>query len=196
MRWVWLVAVAACGGNAQPAGTAEVSSAKSDWHPSETTRAVHIDIDRRSTLHDAQLKIIHDACQDAVLVWGDVRVEPGTRAVEVAVGGTTLRGFLVCESGIEEFLKAQLGNPRLKPGHGGSADLQWRDGQLYMHRRWSAAQIPLGKLSPPPSDVFQKDEALAAIFTCEDAAAPVTDVFDALSRVPKVFLFGMYVLRF
>ncbi len=64
-----------------------------------------------------------------------------------------------------------------------------------MRRRWSAADIALGQLAPPPSDVFQKGESLAALVSCEDREPAPREMLTALSHVPQVFLFGMFPLR-
>jgi hypothetical protein len=138
-------------------------------------------------------------CADAVLVWGDLVVEDALRprAVAISVGDekTIFSGFLVCSDRMEAFLKLQTLNPRIKAGHGGSADLKWRDGQLHMRRRWSAADIALGKLDPPPSDVFQRGEALAALVAVEDANVDPRALLSALANAPRVIVFGMFPLR-
>ena len=156
-------------------------------------------VEAREPWKDAATAILGDMCPDAVLVWGDVTVDDTLRprAVDVAVGDAkpVLHGFLICNAFMEPFLRMQTSNPRLKAGHGGTADLKWRDGQLFMRRRWSAADIPLGKLDPPPNDVFQRGETLAAIVSVEDPNAPAGEVLAAIARAPRVFLFAMFPLR-
>lgn len=159
----------------------------------------NVRVDAREPWKTAATAILGDMCPDAVLVWGDVTVD-GTlrpRAVDVSVGDAkpVLHGLLICNAYMEPFLRMQTSNPRLKAGHGGTADLKWRDGQLFMRRRWSAADIALGKLDPPPGDVFQRGETLAAIVSVEDPNAPAGEVLDAIARAPRVFLFAMFPLR-
>lgn len=161
--------------------------------------AAKIRVEAGEPWKDAATAILGDACPDAVLVWGDVKTDDTLRprAVDVSVDDAkpVLHGFLICNALMEPFLRMQTSNPRLEAGHGGTADLKWRDGQLFMRRRWSAADIPLGKLDPPPSDVFQRGETLAAIVSVEDPNAPAGEVLAAIARAPRVFLFAMFPLR-
>lgn len=188
--------LAACAGKPTEAPSTATATSSSDWKPSSTTAAsmLTITLDSKLTVREALPKLRGDMCFDAMLVWGDLRVPERARAVLVKFDGGTLDGFVICESQAEEFLKLQLANPRLKAGHGGSSSLTWRQGQLFL-RRWTGAEVQLARLSPPPDNVFQKDEVRAALFYCQDQDALASDVFDALSRVPKVFLFGMFPLR-
>ena len=188
--------VAGCAGSS-PAGK-PTTEAPVAWTASTPDGARDVRIDATESFREATTAILGDACVDAVLVWGDVAVEPALEAKPVAidVGGTrVLAGYLVCGAHMEDFLRLQTRNPRLKAGHGGSADLKWRDGQLWLRRRWSAVDVALGQLAPPPSDVFQRGETLAAIVSCEDAAAPAARVLPAIARAPRVFLFAMLPLR-
>jgi hypothetical protein len=192
--WFALVLLA-CGGEPAP------KTPPSNWHAStiDPASALHVRVDPKKSWKDAAIAIVGDGCGDAVLVWGDLTVDASVhpRAIEVAVDDDkpVVSGFLVCNADMEAFLKLQTLNPRIKAGHGGSADLKWREGQLFMRRRWSAADIALGKLDPPPSDVFQRGEALAALVSCEDPSAPPAEVLSALSRAPRVFVFAMFPLR-
>lgn len=192
--------VVACGTTTGASSTSP-NEARTDWGASTVSdaSATHVTIDPQKPWKDATAAIAGDACPDATLVWGDLRVEEElhARAVSISIGDAkpVIRGYLICTASMEAFLKLQTLNPRIKAGHGGSADLKWRDGQLFMRRRWSAADIPLGRLSPPPSDVFQKGEALAAITSSDDPSAPPADVLTALSHAPTVFVFGMLPLR-
>jgi hypothetical protein len=182
---------------ADPHGSGKKASAAS-WHPSSpadaSPRAVHVE--PGATWKQATTAILGDACPGAVLVWGDLVVDDSLepRAVSVAVGDgpVLLSGFLVCNAHMEAFLKMQTQNPHLV--HGGSADLKWRDGQLWLRRRWSAVDVALGQLAPPPGDVFQKGETLAAIVSVGDPAAKPAAVLAAIARAPKVFLFAMLPL--
>jgi hypothetical protein len=187
-----LVCVVACGGSTRASGSS------AGWRPSPLAdaSALHVRLDPSQSWKEAARAIIGDMCPDAVLVWGDLQVDESVRprAVEISIGDAKLNGFLVCNTYIEAFLKLQTVNPRLKAGHGGTADLKWRDGQLFMRRRWSAADIALGQLSPPPGDVFQRGETLAAIVSCEDDAVLPAELLGALARAPTVFLFGMFPL--
>lgn len=185
----------ACG----PSATTDAHP-RSSWKassPSDASELV-IRLDANKPWADAPAAIIGDMCPDAVLVWGDLIVDESVRprAIAISIGDAkVLSGFLICNAYMETFLKMQTANPRLKAGHGGTADVKWHDGQLFMRRRWSAADIALGTLSPPPSDVFQKGETLAAIASCDDPRAAPAEVLGALARVPNVFLFGMFPLR-
>jgi hypothetical protein len=196
--WLFvMVALVACGG-AEPASKT-TNDAASNWHASTVERATRVRVDPQKTWKDAANAIAGDGCADAVLVWGDLTVDESVhpRAVEVAVGDDkpVLSGFLICNADMEAFLKLQTLNPRIKAGHGGSADLKWRDGQLFLRRRWSAADVALGQLDPPPGDVFQRGEALAAIVSVEEANVQPAKLLAALSRAPRVFVFAMWPLR-
>jgi hypothetical protein len=203
VRRAWpLLLLLACS-PARPAGSTAAGGrpSASGWHASSPSDASprSVRIDPGATWKAAATAILGDACRDAVLVWGDLVVDDALKpqAITIAVGdgAPVLSGFLVCESRMEPFLRMQTANPRLKAGHGGTADLKWRDGQLYMRRRWSAADIALGTLAPPPSGVFQHGEMLAAIVSVEDPKARPADVLAAVSRAPRVFLFAMFPLR-
>ncbi len=194
------ITLAACGHTEKPANAVTLAGGSGpEWHPSSTATAslFTVRLDAKSTVKDAQKKIVSDMCASAVLVWGDLKATDRARAINIAIGDgpVVIDGFLICESDMESFLKLQLDNPKLKAGHGGSADLTWRAGQLFLKRKWSAGEVQLARLSPPPDNVFQKGEVLAALFSCQEPTALMADVLDALSRVPKVFLFGMYPLE-
>ncbi len=192
-----LALAVACGG-AEP-GSKTAGSTASNWHATNVDGATRVRVDPQKTWKDAANAIAGDGCADAVLVWGDLNVDASVhpRAVEVAVGDEkpVLSGFLICNADMEAFLKLQTVNPRIKAGHGGSADLKWREGQLFLRRRWSAADIALGQLDPPPGDVFQHGEALAAIVSVEEANVQPAKLLAALSRAPRVFVFAMWPLR-
>ena len=190
-----LLLVVACGATQGDAKT----GAKSNWHPStgDEGSALGIRIDPGTPWKDAATKIIGDMCADAVLVWGDLVVDESVRPRNVIVqfDGGKIAGWLVCNSYMEAFLKLQTMNPRFKAGHGGSGDLKWREGQLWLRRRWSAADIALGQLDPPPDGVFQHGEALAAIIAIEDPNPKTEAMLSALARAPRVFVFAMFPLR-
>ena len=196
LRLVWLVLlVVACGGTQGDAKT----GTKSNWHPStgDEGTALVIRIDPGTPWKDAATKIIGDMCADAVLVWGDLVVDESVRPRTVVIDfdGGKIKGWLVCNSYMEAFLKLQTMNPRFKAGHGGSGDLKWREGQLWLRRRWSAADVALGQLDPPPEGVFQKGEALAGIVAIEDPNPKTEAMLSALARAPRVFVFAMFPLR-
>jgi hypothetical protein len=200
LRWVWLVTlVVACGGVQGDAKTTSTSSPNSNWHPStgDEGSALAIRIDPGTPWKDAATKILGDMCPDAVLVWGDLVVDESVhaRSVLVEYDGGKLKGWLVCSAYMEAFLKLQTMNPRIKAGHGGSGDLKWRDDQLWLRRRWSAADIALGQLDPPPENVFQRGEALAALVAVEAANPKTESMLSALARAPRVFVFAMFPLR-
>ena len=169
------------------------------WLRSEVdaSKAVRVTLGASTFLREAQRAIAGSACPDAVLVWGDLVVDAAAPSVTIALAGAaaTLSGFLICERDIELFLRAQRANPRLRSGHGGSADLKWRDGELLLRRKWSLGDAHLGTLATAPEGVFQKGEALAAIFSCEDPKAKLGEVLPAIARAPSVFVFAMYPLR-
>ena len=197
MRWAWLLLLfsLACGG-AEPA--AKTTSTTSNWHPSPIAGATPVHVDATKSWADAIAAISAFAGPDEVLVWGDLVVDASVpaRAVAITVGDDkVLEGYVLPESSMATFLKLQTMNPRFKAGHGGSADLKWRAGQLFLRRRWSAADVALGKLAPPPDGVFQRGEALAAIVSIEDPSAPTADVLAAIARAPRVFVFAMLPLR-
>jgi hypothetical protein len=138
-------------------------------------------------------------CYKAVFVWGSLRAMEEARPMRVSAGGASLAGFVVCEEGLPQFLAAQKDNPRLVGAHGGSADLRWGDGQLYLRRSWSgSAEAALGDLSADTSSVLQKGELLAAVFDPHSVKADATGTAEAvvavMARVPKFFLFGMWPL--
>ncbi len=197
-RSVWIIAlVIACGGAQGDAKTTSASS--SNWHPStgDEGSALAIRIDPGTPWKDAATKIIGDMCADAVLVWGDLVVDESVRprAVVIDYEGGKLKGWLVCSAYMEAFLKLQTMNPRIKAGHGGSGDLKWRDDQLWLRRRWSAADIALGQLDPPPEGVFQSGEALAALVAVEATNPKTEAMLSALGRAPRAFVFAMFPLR-
>jgi hypothetical protein len=198
LRSVWLFAlVIACGGAQGDAKT--TSASNSNWHPStgDEGSALTIRIDPGTPWKDAATKIIGDMCPDAVLVWGDLVVDESVRprAVVIQYDGGSLKGWLVCSAYMEAFLKLQTMNPRIKAGHGGSGDLKWRDDQLWLRRRWSAADIALGQLDPPPEGVFQHGEALAALVAVEATNPKTETMLNALGRAPRAFVFAMFPLR-
>jgi hypothetical protein len=137
-------------------------------------------------------------CYKGVFVWGSLRGMAEARPMQVSVGGASIAGFVVCEEKLADFLAAQKENPRLVGGRGGSCDLRWGDGQLYMRRSWGNGEAPMGDLSSDENAVLQKGELLAAVFdplaAKADATARAEVVALALSRVPKFFLFGMWPL--
>ena len=199
LRFVWLLAfVMGCAG-AGGGDAKTTSSASSNWHPStgDEGSALAIRIDKGTTWKDAAAKIVGDMCADAVLVWGDLVVDESVHARTVVIDfdGGKLKGWLVCNSYMEAFLKLQTMNPRIKAGHGGSGDLKWRDGQLWLRRRWSAADIALGQLDPPPEGVFQHGEALAGLVAVLDPNPKTEAMLSALARAPRVFVFAMFPLR-
>lgn len=186
----------ACGGT-EPAPK---SSSASAWHASSPREAneARVRVDPAKPWSDAARAIAAGGCSDAVLVWGDSAVDasvhPRPVAIALGAGEPMLEGFLVCSADMKTFLELQTTNPRFKAGHGGSADLKWRAGQLWLRRRWSAADIALGRLAPPPEGVFQRGEALAAIVSCEDPAVAPAELVSAIARAPSVFVFAMFPL--
>jgi hypothetical protein len=201
MRFGLLVVLAvACGGGGSSEPVSKTANDSSNWHASTVEGATRVRVDPQKSWKDAASAIAgNGACADAVLVWGDLAVDASVhpRPVEIAIGddAPTLSGFLICNADMEAVLKLQTMNPRFKAGHGGSADLKWRDGQLFLRRRWSAADIALGQLDPPPSDVFQRGEALAAIVSVDEASVQPAKLLPALARAPRVFVFAMFPLR-
>ena len=194
-----MVIAVACGGAGSGETTAKTAAGSSNWHASTVEGATRVRIDPQKSWKEAANAIAGDGCADAVLVWGDLVVDASVhpRPVEIAIGDDkpVLSGFLICNADMEAFLKLQTLNPRIKAGHGGSADLKWREGQLFLRRRWSAVDIALGQLDPPPGDVFQRGEALAGIVSVEEAGVQPAKLFTALSRAPRVFVFAMFPLR-
>jgi hypothetical protein len=131
----------------------------------------------------------------ALFVWGSLRGVQQARPMHVSAGGASVSGYVVCEENLPGFLATQKENPRLAGARGGSCDLRWADGQLYMRRSWGNGEAPLGDLAADTSEVLQKGELLAAVFdTKSDATGSAEVVVRALSRVPKFFLFGMWAL--
>ena len=187
-----------CGGKpVEPPATPVIDP---NWHASNTNERslLTVTLDPRMSMRDAIGKLVNPSCSmGSLLVWGDLQATETARPTVVKFGSSgKIEGFVICERESETFLKMQLANPRLKAGHGGAADVLWHDGQLFMKRHWgSGAEIPLARLDPPPDNVFQKGEVLAALFNCQDTNSLAADVFEALSRVPKVFLFGMFQLH-
>jgi hypothetical protein len=180
-----LLGLASCGPSAAPA--------------SPHSSAARVRVEPLATCADAQKTIAAGGCPDAVLVWGDVRVDADVhpREVEVSLGDAKplIHGYLVCKTYMETVLRLQAKQPRFKGRQGGSADVTWHDGQLFMRRRWSAADVALGTLDPPPKDVFGPDDALAAISSCADTGAVAEQVLPAMARLPTVFVFAMLPLR-
>ena len=200
LRFVWLLTlVLACGGAQGDAKTTSTSPSNSNWHPStgDEGSALAIRIEPGTPWKDAATKIVGDTCADAVLVWGDLVVDESVRprAVVIDFGAGKIKGWLVCNAYMEAFLKLQTANPRFKAGHGGSGDLKWREGQLWLRRRWSAADIALGQLDPPPDGVFQRGEALAGLVAIQDPNPKTEALLSALARAPRVFVFAMFPLR-
>jgi len=200
LRFVGLLLLSmACAGGGGGAGGDAKTTTSSNWHPStgDEGSSLTIRIDAGTPWKDAATKIIGDMCADAVLVWGDLVVDESVRPRTVVIDfdGGKLKGWLVCNSYMEAFLKLQTMNPRIKAGHGGSGDLKWRDGQLWLRRRWSAADIALGQLDPPPEGVFQHGEALAGLVAVLDPNPKSEAMLSALARAPRVFVFAMFPLR-
>jgi hypothetical protein len=165
--------------------------------PQTSSKSVHLD--PHATCKEALGTLATTApCPGATFVWGDLTVadlETTPVTVDVFVGEAKppIRGYLLCGAAMEGFLRLQAHRPRFQGHHGGSADVVWQGGQLVMRRRWSAADVSLGTLDPPPTDVFNSADALAAIASCGDSGA-VEQVFPVLSRLPKVFVFAMLPL--
>ena len=199
-RWLASIAlsIVACGGSPPPVEAPTAAVSTSGWRASSTAERslLTITVPAGTSVRDALPKLAAGGtCFDPMLVWGDLKAPDDSRPIEIHFDGGVLAGFLICEHDSEAFLRLQVGNPKLKAGHGGSADLTWRDGQLFLKRRWGAGEAMLERLDPPPDNVFQKGEVLAALFYCKDPNSLAKDVFTALARVPKVFLFGMYPLH-
>ncbi len=196
-----VLSVAACDGchpadapGDAPAGS---SSIKTDYKPTTPTAPRVVEATDKMTLADVATKLLVGECADAMLVWGDVSVaaELG-KPVSIHAPSRSLDGYLVCQAtSAEEFLRKQAKNPRMLGGHGGTANVHYRDGQLRMVRRWSAGEIALGDLSTVPEGVFQKGEALAALveLDADKAAAPL--VVPMLANLPKAFVFAMWPLK-
>ncbi len=194
---VALLLLAACGPAAPPppAPPATAPSWKPNGHEGDAVRRVSLR--PGGTVREAAADIGQGECPDAVFVWGDVNADRAiTRPVILSVGTAELvKGFILCERDMTAFLRAQTQNPRLKAGHGGTADLRYAEGQLVMHRRWSAGLIPMGDMSTIPDGVFQKGEVLAALIEVEHLSDPAATLLRALPNVPKAFLFGMWPLH-
>jgi hypothetical protein len=193
-----LLAAACGGGGATGAGVTQPASFETaTWHPAkvDTSRARRVKVDAATSMRAATSAIAASECVDAVLVWGDYVLPGPAPEVVVELPGATIAGHLQCERAVESFLRAQRDNPRMGGGHGGSADLRWRDGAFFLKRAWAPAEAPLGLLAPYPDDVLQPHEALAAIVTCDDPAAPAAKVLGALAHVPERFVFGMLPRR-
>ncbi len=193
-----MIVLLACGG--KPVEAVAIQAPVTNWHASNTNERslLTITLDPSMNMRDAIGKLVNPSCRmGSIFVWGDLQATETARPTVVKFGKSgSIDGFVICENESETFLKMQLANPRLKAGHGGAADLNWHDGQLFMRRHWgNAVEIQLARLDPPPDDVFQKGEVLAALFNCQDNNSLAADVFDALTRVPKVFLLGMFQLH-
>jgi len=196
VRWAWLLFFLSIACGAEPA--AKMTSAISNWHPSPIAGATPVHVDATQSWADAIAALSAFAGPNEVLVWGDLVVDSSVQARPVAItvgDDKVIEGYVLAESSMETFLKLQTMNPRFKAGHGGSADLKWRAGQLFLRRRWSAADVALGQLAPPPEGVFQHGEALAAIVSVDEPKAPTADVLAAIARAPRVFVFAMLPLR-
>ena len=186
-----------CGG--KPAERPVPPPIDPNWHSSSTNErsTLTVTLHPSMSMRDAMPKLANPSCMmGSIFVWGDLQATETARPTIVKFGSTSIEGFVICERESETFLKMQLANPRLKAGHGGAADLLWHSGQLFMRRHWgNPVEIPLARLDPPPDGVFQNGEMLAALFTCQDGNSLAVDVFEALKRVPSVFLFGMFQLQ-
>lgn len=201
MRRAWLLCLGlvACGRAETTAKTVDPSSDATDGSAFVATApkaptVVHADDD--ATLGKVAEKLLAGQCADAMLVWGEVHVDTDVgKAVRLEVGSRpALEGFLVCQSSAETFLKAQTLNPRIKAGRSGTADVRFRDGQLIMHRRWSAGDALLGDMSTLPPDVFQKGEALAALLDVDEKTR-ASVLVPMMVNLPKGFIFAMWPLR-
>ena len=193
-----VIVLTACGG--KPVEAPAIEAPVTNWHASNTNERspLTVTLDPEMSMRDAMSKLVNPACSmGSIFVWGDLQATETARPTVVKFGKTgSIEGFVICDRESETLLKMQLANPRLKTGHGGAADVNWHDGQLFMKRHWgSGVEIPLARLDPPPDNVFQKSEVLAALFYCQDNNSLAADVFNALTRVPKVFLFGMFQLH-
>jgi hypothetical protein len=177
-----------------PAGSASI---KTDYKATVPTAPRVVEATDKMTLADVATKLLEGECADAMLVWGDVSVDGDLgKAVSVHGGAKSLDGFLVCQAtNAETFLRKQAKNPRMLGGHGGTANVHWRDGQLRMVRRWSAGEIALGDLSTVPDGVFQKGEALAALVELDADKLAAKSTLSALANLPKAFVFAMWPLK-
>lgn len=192
--------VAACNG-CHPAESGEApaasSSIKTDYKPTKPTAPRVVEATEKMMASDLGQKLLEGECADAMLVWGDVQVDGDLgKPVSVHAGKTVIDGYLVCQgTNAEPFLRKQRQNPRMLGGHGGTASIHFRDGQLRMVRRWSAGEVPLGDLSTVPEGVFQKGEALAALVEIEADKAAALTVLPMLANLPKAFVFAMWPLK-
>jgi hypothetical protein len=194
-----LCALVACGRAETTAPTGAPSAGPSDGSAFVATApraptVVHVDDD--ATFAKVSEKLLVGQCADAMLVWGEVHVDVDVgKPVRLEVGSRpALEGFLVCQFNAEAFLKAQTQNPRIKAGRSGTADVRLRDGQLVMHRRWSAGEVPLGDLSTVPPDVFQTGESLAALLEADEKTR-ASVLVPMMANLPKAFVFAMWPLR-
>lgn len=198
--FVAAVLVAACNGchpaDAPTDAPAGSSSVKSDFKPTTPTGPRVVTATDAMTLADLANKALEGQCPDAMLVWGDLSVDAALgKPIRVEAGGKGIDGWLVCQANAEAFLRAQAKNPKMMTGHGGTANVHFRDGQLRMVRRWSAGEVALGDLSTVPEGVFQKGEALAALVELDADKVKASLLIPMLANVPKAFVFGMWPLR-
>lgn len=173
------------------------SSIKTDYKATPPTGPRVVTATDSMTLADVATKLVSGECADAMLVWGDVGIDADMgKPVKVEAAGKSIEGFLVCQStNAEAFLRKQAKNPRMLTGHGGTANVQFRDGHLRMVRRWSAGEVDLGDLSTVPEGVFQKGEALAALVELDADKLPAIVMVPMLANLPKAFVFAMWPLK-
>lgn len=172
MRAVLVVALVAC------------TPARS--HPEAMATPTRVEVDPKGLWRDAVPKLLEGgSCQNAVLVWGSVKVDASMKArpVQVAAGAAKLDGFLLCSDDMTSFLVAQRNNPRFKPSGGGTVPVKWHDGQLFMRRPFSAEDTPVSAAAP-------NSEGVAAIFS-SDETTPVGDFLGPVAKLPEVFVFAM-----
>ncbi len=192
------IMIAACHPSGTPGdGPAASSSIKTDYKPTTPTAPRVVEVTGAMTLADVSTKLLSGECADAMLVWGDVSVDAELgKPIRIKSGSVTLDGYLICQAtGAETFLRKQAKNPRMLAGHGGTANVHYRDGQLRMVRRWSAGEIALGDMSTVPEGVFQKGEALAALVELEADKAAGGLLVPMFANLAKAFVFAMWPLK-